>query len=202
MTTANPILFLFWTYKAKSRLSRLIAAITRCPWSHMGIGIHQAGLNRLDRSVYFEALLSDGFSGPKPYSELERFLAKDPDNRLLVINLVGVDRYSVIRIQTRAGYMTDTKSYAKLQLLWLACSERYGLPVPRSKSRVTCSESAAELIYPVLDLRDNRRKNFDAVTPGSAYHRLLEWNLGIEHLPGLVSVTSHSQPQPFRSSER
>lgn len=161
----------FWTFSESSKLSRMIARITRSPFSHTGVAFRFAD----GRTEYFEALLSDGFTGPKDGSKLNAF-ALEPGNHLQMMVLPCTPE--------QAGAMYDTAmamngmGYNPVQLLFIAIATRYGTPVPRSPKRTICSEAHARILYPFFDIRDIYRRRFDEVTPGSAWVRHLEIRAG------------------------
>lgn len=161
----------FWTYAADSRISRIITGITKSAFSHTGIAFRFAD----GRCEYFEALLSDGFNGPKDGHKLTVF-GLQPGNRLQILplsasedNVAGM--YLTAMAMRGAGYNT-------VQLLSIALSERYGVPVPLSPNKMICSEAHARILYPFYDVRDLYRPRFEAVTPQSAWVRHLEIRAG------------------------
>lgn len=172
MSTEIPLQIVpFWTYKADSRVSRMIADITRSPFSHTGVAFRFSG----GRTEYFESLLSDGFQGPKDGAELNKFAAT-PGNRFQTIVLPASEE---VRSAVYATAMAMRGSgYNKAQLVWIALSRRYGTPVPRSPKRVICSEAHARILYPFFDIRDIHHRRFDEVTPQTAWIRHLEIRAG------------------------
>jgi len=161
----------FWTYSAASRLSRMIASITRSPFSHTGIAFRFAD----GRVEYFEALLSDGYNGPKDGEKLTQFAIK-PGNRLQFLPLHTTEEIAGA-IYATALAMHGT-GYNAAQLLYIAMAHRYGTRVPSSPKKTICSEAHARILYPFLDIRDIHHRSFDEVTPQSAWIRHLEIRAG------------------------
>lgn len=161
----------FWTYAADSRISRMIASITRSPFSHTGVAFRFAD----GRTEYFEALLSDGFRGRLSGEKLNAF-AQKPGNRFQTMLLhvsegIAEGMYATALAMQGAGYNVG-------QLLYIALSHRYGTPVPSSPKRLICSEAHARILYPFVDIRDIHHRSFDEVTPQSAWIRHLEIRAG------------------------
>jgi len=178
MSTDLPLAVIpFWTYKADSRVSRMIASITRSPFSHTGVAFRFAG----GRIEYFESLLSDGFQGPKDGEELDQFAIK-PGNRLQCLALPTTGD-TTAAIYASALAMRGS-GYNTAQLIWIALSRRYGTPVPSSPNRVICSEAHARILYPFFDIRDIHHRRFDDVTPHTAWIRHLEIRAG--HNPSAI----------------
>lgn len=178
MSIATPVEVMpFWTYSAASPLSRIIASITRSPFSHTGVAFRFAG----DRTEYFEALFSDGFRGRQSGDKLNAFALK-PGNRFQAIRL------HVSAAEAQGMYATALAmngfGYNFAQLLFIALSHRYGTPVPSSPKRLICSEAHARILYPFLDIRDIHHRKFDEVTPQSSWLRHLEIRVG--HNPSAI----------------
>lgn len=162
----------FWTYSAESSLSRLIATLTKSAFSHTGVAFKLED----GKMVYFEALLDEGFSGPKDARKLSEF-AKIPGNRLQTM-VLPTNPVTAAAMYQKALSM-DGQGYNKAQLVSIFLSERYGGPVPKSDTRQICSEAHARILYPIYDIRDIHHKTFDAVTPQSAWIRHLEIRAGL-----------------------
>lgn len=166
MTTATRT-FIFWVDPA-TRFAALAKFGTDGPWGHMGVGFELS-----DKSeIYYEALLSEGFVGPKPIARLHRFVAED-DKRKLVVAYTDLDAATSVAKRHVCEGLTGWLGYNSLQLGLMAISERYHIPVPRSPGKVVCSEAVARVLQPEIDLRDGRRVRFDMVNPNSAWRRYL-----------------------------
>jgi hypothetical protein len=172
MDIETPIQVLpFWTYNASSRMSRMIASITRSPFSHTGVAFRFAD----GRTEYFEALLSEGFRGAQNGEKLKSFALK-PGNRFQTM-LLHVSEGEAEGMYATALAMRG-KGYGTSTLLFIAMSHRYGTPVPSSPKRLICSEAHARILYPFIDIRDIHHRTFDEVTPQSAWIRHLEIRAG------------------------
>jgi len=165
--------FVYWTYSGDTMLGRLIAWATDGPWCHMGIGFE---LNNGARERY-EALKNSGFAGPKPYETLIEFGEENPKRRMLVAYTdFGTEISEALRQLCRS--MVGQLSYNTEQLAFMALSERYRFPVPRSPDRTVCSEAVSRVLEPHIELRDARRKTHDMVNPNSAWRRYVEVRSG------------------------
>lgn len=179
-------IFVFFC-KGDSLLSRAIMRITGGPWSHCGIGFtipkgSCAEFPEADQ-VYFEALFGKGFNGPRPLSDVYDWEAKNPERKVLVVRVGGVAAFATSKLviaQTWVG----TVGYAEWQLvaMWFyeRIGRRIGLRVPRSTSRVVCSEAVARILHPQIDLTDADHPRLDEVNPVSLYWALQKW-LGHVH---------------------
>jgi hypothetical protein len=172
----NPAIsvWLFWTARIRSPLTWLIVRVTgrRLPdksdaWAHMGVGFTMAD----GREIYFECLYHDGFAGPKPREKLQAFWVAG--GRLKIHRIPGLTGYAAHRIYLTCSEWVGKKGYFAWQLAMMWAFERLGIRVPPSPDRLVCSEAAARLLWPHLDLRDEHR-DFDEVNPNSAYRRFLE----------------------------
>lgn len=176
--SANPrSVFIFWT-ASPGAFARAVIRITgrRLPdksdaFSHMGFGFDYA-----DHSEYYECLFSQGFTGPKPVDKLFRFEATG--GRLCIMFVPQISPQDAACIKDAADSWVGKKGYYAWQLISMWSFERIGKyigrRVPRSPNRLVCSEAVARLLYPYIDLRDEVRDCFDAVSPNSAYRRFLE----------------------------
>jgi len=164
--------FLFWSYSATVP-GAVIAFGTDGPFSHMGIGFDLS----IKERVYYEALLRDGFHGPRRVEVLCRYIQEKP-KRKLVIEYTDFNAETSERKRRQCETMVGQAGYHAVQLVLMALSERYWIPVPRSPSRVVCSEGVSRIVCPELDLRDARRKRHDMVNPNSAWRRFLEIKCG------------------------
>jgi hypothetical protein len=163
-----------WTYQDEW-ISRLIVRVAGGPYSHSFV--------RFDledgRHVYFESLFTKGVVGPRDFADLILWQAKDSRRRLTVEKVHWFTRAQCQAVYQRAVAMVGTAGYGKLQLLshwWMErMGKRYGFRMRNTPSKVTCAEFKARILHPDLDLRDEIRDHFDAVTPHSAgvqYHRI------------------------------
>ena len=112
-----------------------------------------------------------------PHRPLFRFAEKD-GKRKLVVAYTDLDARTSEEKRQVCRAMVGTVGYGQAQLVLMALSERYHLPVPHSPSRVVCSEAVSRILYPQIDLRDARRKRHDMVNPNSAWRRWLEMKCG------------------------
>ena len=166
--------FIFWT-AGKSWLSRLIIRITgrqlldkSDAWSHMGLGFELEDGKR----IYYEALFSEGFVGPKPMDKLLAF--RDAGGKLS-IQFTSIVGPMAERVRDRCVVWTVYKSYYAWQLVLMWAFERVGRFVGwrlrRTPGKVVCSEAVAALVWPFMDLRDEIRTEFDAVNPNSGWRK-------------------------------
>lgn len=122
--------------------------------------------------VYFEARFKEGFVGPFPFEKLCRWSDSKFYHRLH-IRWLNLKIPSIRKKYELAMRMVKNKTgYAKSQLICNWALERLGWPVPTDPTRVTCSESVALIAAPEYDLTDSKRRNPDAVTPGSMWEKL------------------------------
>ena len=167
--------FIFWTYDPAAWISRLIVRITgrQLPdksdaWSHMGIGFKL--LSGVD--IYYEALFSEGFCGPKSFRKLLVF--SETGGQLAVENIECIGESEVQQVWENCEALIGKRGYYAWQLFSMWAFERFGrfvgAHVPRSPGRVVCSEIVARLLYPYIDLRDEERA-FDEVNPNSAWRK-------------------------------
>jgi hypothetical protein len=173
--------FMFWTYADES-WSRAIAKLTDGPFAHMGIGFDVNNDGRVE-SVYFEALFHDGWTGPKPVSKLIAFRDGAAGRKLAVAYTKLTPDQSQPKLNA-CLQAVGVKGYHKWQLVQMLVSERFWIPVRESAERWVCSEGAARILAPELDLRDARRRRFDQVSPNSAFRRWCEITAGY----GLVNA--------------
>jgi len=170
--------FIFWSFVPRW-WSWLIVRITgrQLPdksdaWSHMGIGCISNG-----QAVYFEALVEKGFVGPKPIRNLIDKIT-ETKGRLAIRKIPALDFYAN-GIFSQAESWVGKKGYSARQLIQMWIYERIGrwlgIPVPKSPSRLVCSEAVARLLFPPMDLRDDEHEHFDEVNPNSAYRKFLKW---------------------------
>lgn len=171
--------FIFWSY-IPEWWSKAIVWITgkQLPdesdaFSHMGIGFEYGDGKR----EYFEAIIDEGFSGPKPY---EKLFNKTKSGQL-VLEWLQFSPEDAEKLWIECQAWVGKKSYSARQLIQMYFFERLGIPVPRSPGRVVCSEAVTRLIGEQIarrlklsrfyDLRDEKRKTYDEVNPNSAYRK-------------------------------
>ena len=77
------------------------------------------------------------------------------------------------RTRLVAQTWVGSAAYGDWQLVRQLFYEKWGWPVPRTMGQIVCCEFLARSVYPVLDLRSSDR-DFDSLTPGSVYRRVLE----------------------------
>jgi hypothetical protein len=144
----------------------------------MGIGFDLGDGKR----EYFEALFSEGFSGPHDPAKLAEFRARDHHNRLAIVELdpriIPYTPADVFAIHAQAlSWATkgsaDHKGYGRMQLASMLLFERFGIPLRHSESRVVCSEADSRLLVRILDLRSIRNDTHDTVSPASAWLRTM-----------------------------
>lgn len=157
---------LFFT-RGEGLLSRIICAVTKSRWSHVGIYFHLAE----GGAIYYEALAGRGVCGPLPISKLNNWLQKHPARALRMLDLPALPRDVLKTKHTIARTYVGTVTYGELQLLALFAWERWGRPVAASSSHVVCSEYAARVCAPHFDLCDLEHPTPDHVTPGSVFVR-------------------------------
>ena len=168
--------FIFWSYDPSSWMAPLTVRITgrRLPdksdaWSHMGLGFRFECAE--DDTVYYEALFSDGFCGPKRIWKLMDFEKTGGRVGIYPIPIYGA---AAADLKKLCNAWVGRKGYYAWQLVSMWAFERFGrflgAHVPRSPERVVCSEAVARLVFPALDLRDDAR-DFDEVNPNSAWRK-------------------------------
>ncbi len=155
----------------------MIAAASDGWASHMGVGFELED----GRQVYYESLIKQGFVGPDPIDKLYAYVHSVAAARAIIID-AGLDAQTSARKLSICEANAGTTGYNQWQLASMLMLERYGLPVPHSPNRWVCSEAAARILYPEIDLRDMRRTTFDAVNPNSAWRRWCEIAAGYAQL--------------------
>jgi hypothetical protein len=172
--------FVFWTHDGGSWLSRIISRVTKCPWSHCGIGFVLRILstegtdNTEEKRVYFEALFSGGFQGPKPWSHITDWVhADERERRKLFSWRLGTGPEIAEEKLALCAQLVGLRSYSAAQLLAMYFFEKFGWGVPRSDDKVVCSEIVGRILYPEFDLRSDGR-TFDEITPCSIFQRVYD----------------------------
>lgn len=139
-------------------------------WSHCGLAFEMN-----DGSMrYYEALIGEGFDGPKPIERLHDKIRR-ANGRVVIENLDMVPA-NVWAIYDRCNVWVGKKGYYAWQLILMLYYEKWGRwvgwHIPRSKNRVVCSEAQARLIWPYMDLREGGR-DFDESNPNSTFRRFV-----------------------------
>lgn len=161
-------MFAFWTHGEKW-ISQVISRVTGCPWSHCGIGfVLEEG--KTTKRVYFEALFSGGFQGPKPWNDVTDWKAANKERRLFSREL-GTGPDMAMKKLSLCRQLVGIRSYFAWQLVCMYFFERFGWKVPRSDKKVVCSEIVGRVLYPEMDLRTEGR-TFDEITPCSICQRI------------------------------
>ena len=175
-----------WLYFMRSYdfVGNAIAALTDGDWSHTGLMIYQPD----GVAIVYEAIFSDNaIDCRNAKARFDSFLAEDPRNRLLLVPLrpapflYGAGEVS--RVKAYADSCVADVSYGRTQLLGMMLAQRFGIPLPDSKTKQVCSEFVSRCLgggdsdteAPVIcDLRDDRHDSYDLVTPDSAKRRLMD----------------------------
>tara|TARA_R110000824_G_scaffold10585_2_gene46525 strand:+ start:43 stop:603 length:561 start_codon:yes stop_codon:yes gene_type:complete len=121
--------------------------------------------------VYFEALEGSGFDGPKPEKRVQNWVKNGSGRWTHHYNLdlaPGIAEQIHERAQGRLGQW----SYSVPQLLGMYFALRFGARLRQSPDKVICSEAVARLLFPDVDLRENR--TFENVTPLSIHGKMPE----------------------------
>jgi hypothetical protein len=172
-STVDPALQvgIFWS-GGSTVADRAIQRVTGGPASHIGL----AFLLKSGRVVYYEAHWADGFGGPKAYTKLLQFYDTHHE-RFLRVEWTRICDHEAEIIRRRANSLVGSLAYGKWQLVQHWFFERVQRPIGarmrRSSDRVTCSEIASRLLWPIIDLRDEQRTSFDEVNPNSALRKWL-----------------------------
>lgn len=172
----KPGIWLFWT-DTDEFWSNAIRFFTK-GYPHMGIGID---LPNGDRE-YYEALFSEGFTGPHKPSKLKAFVERKNGNKLLVVKL-EMDKFNysiadLFAVQAMCHEWskkgsTEYRGYGKAQLLSMLLFERFKIPVRHSEKKVVCSEAASRIVERLnIDLRDMINNTHDKVNPASALRKV------------------------------
>jgi len=141
-------------------------------YSHCGVVFEMSD----GKIIYYEALFSEGFSGPKPIKKLQAKIIKN-DGRFCFWWL-SLDSAVAEQVRLRCENWVGTRGYYAWQLASMWWFERvgrhFGWHVPASPSKMVCSEACARSLFPWIDLRDNDHPRFDEVNPNSVYRRTVE----------------------------
>lgn len=185
--TAPVGVFLGFTADDSAAFCRATQFITDGPWGHVFVGFWFPD----GTGCYFEALISDGVTGPWPIERVQEWSKEDLKHRLAIVDLPrswipGGDLSQALACARSA---VGKHSYWKVQLLAMLMFERYGRAMIRSETKTVCSEYAAWVLQGIIDLRDRRRTELDAVNPNSAWRRVCE------ELSGLGANTRPIAPE-------
>ena len=127
--------------------------------------------------VYYEMHFREGMVGPRPLTRAEEWAAAKPWRRLRVEWLNGLSPEQCrAALEKNMDLKRRLRGYGKSQLLAKWTCERFGWPLENDDTLLDCSEHTARVVYaadPFWDLRDERRREFDAVTPGSGWRKLI-----------------------------
>lgn len=179
---------LFWSFSDESAVSRLIVQVTgrrladrSDSFSHMGVAFSLSDGTK----EYYEALFGRKVAGPTPLAHLTDWREENPRRRRVEIAVLPLPPALCEVKRAIVRSWVGMVGYAQWQLLAMWGAERLRWPVPRSPNRMVCSELAARVAAPEIDLTDRRRPNPDYVNPNSAYRRWVElrgagtiWNSG------------------------
>lgn len=159
-------MFVFFSW-GDGRLSRLITKVTGGP-SHTGVGFTYA-----DGSSYiYEALFARGVVGPKPFYRVKEWAKKAPGRMLEIVDVQGLSPAALATKQLVADGYVGTAGYAELQLLAMYCFERFGRRVKTSTAHVVCSEYAARVLLPEINVATADR-DLDEASPSYLRETLL-----------------------------
>lgn len=190
--------FLGFTADDTSRICRAIQSATDGPWGHVFLGFEWEWADHPDGRVlacYYEALFSDGVTGPWPIKRVLDWHQETRHHRLAMVyipTILSPDRRLDIALRC-AESAVGKQSYFAWQLAAMLVFERYGIPVPRSDNRTVCSEFVAWALDGVIELRDRRRRRFDEVNPNSAWRRACE---------EVAGQGQYNRPPPEKPSSR
>lgn len=164
--------WIFWTSSPKFH-AKLISWVTFCRWNHVGCAFT---LNRppdFDK-VYYEALHDYNVSGPRAIGDLERWAKRHP-KRLFDIAYIPISAEAASRALAEAERLQGVSGYSIINLLWIWASELIGIRVPHDENKLVCSEFVSRVALAAgIDLRDEKKRLHDEVTPRSARKRIME----------------------------
>ncbi len=158
--------WIFWTSSPKIH-ARIIKWLTSSTWNHIGCAFT---LNRPPDydQVYYEALMDYDVSGPRPIGDLKRWEKRHPKRRFDMA-YIPVDAYAASKALKEAERLQGISGYNFPNLLWIWFSERIGIRVPHDEGKLVCSEFVSRVAYAAgIDLRDEKKRLHDEVTPESA----------------------------------
>lgn len=184
-------------------LSKQIRRITGGSWSHCGIGFETS-----DGPIYYEALFSDGFTGPRPLSDLQTWCHTDDRRAIAVLSLNVGQAIATEKLAKSASWVGHVGYYAwQLAAMW--AWQRFGWKVPKSPGRVVCSEAVASLIHPEIDVTDAFHA-MDEITPAFLWQKLISrrettvrtQSPGCPRIDSGVSVHAAAGPNRFAMDSR
>lgn len=194
-TTPPVDIFLGFTADDTMPFCRATQFVTDGPWGHVFVGFRF-----IDGSAcYFEALISDGVSGPWPLERVVAWSEEDPKHRLAIVDIPRswIPGGDLLPALDRAWSAVGKQSYWKPQLLAMLFFERYGRALIRDENKTVCSEFSAWVCEGIIDLRDRRRQVIDAVNPNSAWHRLSEELSGLgQYTQPIIPKTDTKESVP------
>jgi len=162
----------FFTMNYLSAFNVATAAVTHSKVAHMGVMFRKSD----GTVVYFEARFEEGFVGPFPFERVYNWVTKSWFRALhlrwLPLSKDDKEERLVKKWNYANKMVEETKGYAKSQLLSNWAHEWKGWDVPTDSSLVTCSEAGGLIDAPDYILTDEKHKNFDSITPGSAKKKL------------------------------
>jgi hypothetical protein len=127
--------------------------------------------------VYYEMQFKSGMVGPRSLRRAQEWSTAKPWRRLHIRWLEGLTPAQCrAALDRNADLKRRLRGYGKSQLLAKWTCERFGWPLENDDTLLDCSEHTARVVYaadPFWDLRDERRREFDAVTPGSGWRKLI-----------------------------
>lgn len=166
-----------WTHDFNTFFSRAITYVTGQP-SHMLIIFDMADG---EPSQYYEALWGEGWTGPKPVDNLEKWA--EEDGRKLIIEDTWITSDRAEYIHKKAQNLVGHASYGRGQIFFHWLFERFGqytgIHIPKSDNKITCAEGAGFLIGEDIDLRTKQRERFDELSPAFCLSQFL--NLKRKH---------------------
>lgn len=171
--------YVFWT-RGDGVISRLIAYVLNCKWTHCGIGFKMVD----GSEIYYEALAGQGVVGPRPLEDLVLWQLRKPASRqVLVLEFPDLAQAADTKRQLVEGdkYLV---TYSELALLGHWFLARYGLPLKDTPNRVICSEYVSRKLPPDYDPRCAAYPNHDSITPAYLHEFLVGQNNNIRYVAG------------------
>lgn len=162
--------WIFWTASPKLH-ARIIKWLTLSAWNHIGCAFT---LNRSPDydQVYYEALVDYDVSGPRPIDDLKRWKRRHPKRKFEMI-YIPVDAHAASCAMKEAERLQGVSGYSFPNLFWIWFNELIGIRVPHDESKLVCSEFVSRVAFAAgIDLRDEKKRLHDEVTPESAYRQV------------------------------
>jgi hypothetical protein len=173
---AKPELWLYWM-RSHDFIGNSIAMLTDGLWSHAGVLVYNP-----DGTAYvYEALFAEGKIVKQDARQRLATFCANIENQLCVVPVVAED-YQVAAALRYAESCVGDVTYGRMQLLAMLAAQRYGAPMARSPKKQVCSEFQARCVGGgddetapciIMDLRDDRHRPYDFVTPGSGFRRMM-----------------------------